>query len=152
MCPRYALTGRPPSIARYFKLAVIAPFPPRYNIAPTQPVGIVRMGHRGAREFVLVRWGLIPGWMKETSGLPLLINARGETAAAKAAFRAAMRHRRALVPASGFYEWRRAGRGPSQPYWIRPRDGGIVAFGAILETFAVLDLDTFIGPPSPEEA
>lgn len=68
--------------------------------------------------------------------MPLLINARSETAAEKASFRAAMRHRRALIPASGFYEWKRFGPGQAQAYWVKPRDGGIVAFGGLMETWA----------------
>jgi putative SOS response-associated peptidase YedK len=143
MCGRFALEASPEAIASHFLIAGLEEFPPRYNIAPTQPILAVTAGPRRApgsnqpeRSALLVRWGLIPGWMKDLSGLPLLINARAETAGTKAAFRAAMRHRRALVPASGFYEWRREGNRTSRPYWVRPRDGGIVAFGAILETFA----------------
>lgn len=143
MCGRFAVEASPEEIARHFLIAGLDEFPPRYNIAPTQPILAVTVGPRRAPRFnlpersaLLVRWGLIPGWAMNPVDLPLLINARSETAAGKAAFRAAMRHRRALVPASGFYEWRRAGRGASQPYWVRPRDGGIVAFGAILETWA----------------
>lgn len=67
--------------------------------------------------------------------MPLLINARSETASEKNAFRAAMRHRRTLLPASGFYEWKREGSGPARPYWIRPRDGGLVAFAGLMETW-----------------
>ena len=73
---------------------------------------------------MLVRWGLIPGWAKDPADVPLLFNARSETAAEKASFSAAMRHRRSLVPASGFYEWRRDGTNRSQAYWVRPRHGG----------------------------
>ena len=85
---------------------------------------------------MLVRWGLIPGWAKNPKDLPLLINARSETAAEKPAFRAAMRHRRILIPATGFYEWKRDGSKKSQPYYIRPRGGGVFAFGGLLETWA----------------
>src|SRR5690606_30325355 len=83
-----------------------------------------------------VRWGFIPAWVKDVQSFPLLINARCAAAAEKASFRAAMRHRRVLVPASGFYEWKRAGRKEAQPYWVRPRRGGLVAFGGLMETYA----------------
>src|SRR5690606_27281324 len=88
------------------------------------------------RRAMLARWGFIPGWVKDPKQFPLLINARAETAAGKASFRAAMRHRRVLVPASGFYEWKGTGRKDAQPYWVRPRHGGIVAFGGLMETWA----------------
>eukprot|EP00913_Durusdinium_trenchii_P021344 g20057.t1 len=124
------------------------PFPARFNIAPTQPILVVaaRERHAGsnlpARKALLARWGLIPGWVKDPKDFPLLINARAETAADKASFRAAMRHRRILVPASGFYEWRRPQKDSgdrSQAYWIRPRNGGIVAFAGLLETWSSAD-------------
>lgn len=118
-------------------------YPPRYNIAPTQPILLVVAGNRREagsnlpdRQAMLARWGLIPAWAKNPADMPLNINARSETAAEKASFRAAMRHRRVLVPASGFYEWRREGGNRPQPYWLRPRHGGIVAFGGLLETYA----------------
>jgi putative SOS response-associated peptidase YedK len=85
---------------------------------------------------MLVRWGFIPTWVKDTKAFPLLINARSEGATEKASFRTAMRHRRALVPASGFYEWRQKAGGKGQPYWIRPKQGGLVAFAALMETYA----------------
>jgi putative SOS response-associated peptidase YedK len=79
---------------------------------------------------------LLPSWVKDPKDFPLLINARSETAAEKASFRAAMRHRRALVPASGFYEWQRdKATGRSQAWWVRPADGGLVAFAALAETW-----------------
>jgi putative SOS response-associated peptidase YedK len=85
---------------------------------------------------MLARWGLIPAWAKDPADMPLNINARCETAAEKASFKAAMRHRRVLIPASGFYEWRRTGNAKAQAYWMKPRRGGVVAFGGLLETFA----------------
>lgn len=131
MCGRYTLTMTPEELKRLFRYVETPNFPPRYNIAPTQPIAIVRADH-GERHFQLVRWGLIPGWVKDPGSFTLLLNARSETAAEKPAFRAAMRHRRCLVPASGFYEWRRVGT-TKQPFFIRPRDGGVVAFAGIWE-------------------
>ena len=142
MCGRFALTQRPEALEDEFACAV-EPFPPRYNIAPTQPILVVAGGppsgpgeNRPRRVAQLVRWGFVPSWVKDAGKFPLLINARAETAAQKASFRAAMRHRRVLVPASGFYEWKGTGRKDAQPYWVRPRHGGVVAFGGLMETYA----------------
>ncbi|MET3520467.1 SOS response-associated peptidase [Mesorhizobium abyssinicae] len=148
MCGRFALTATPEQTAAFLGLAELETFPARYNIAPTQPVLMVLAGPPRApgsnlpdRQPMLVRWGLIPTWVKDTREFPLLFNARSEGAAQKASFKTAMRHRRALVPASGFYEWRQAGDkgaggSKGQPYWIRPRHGGLVAFAGLIETYA----------------
>ena len=143
MCGRFALTASPMEVGEAFSLADLEPFPPRYNIAPTQPILIVTAGEMREpgsnlpdRRSLLVRWGLIPTWVKDTRDFPLLFNARSETAAEKNSFRTAMRHRRALVPASGFYEWRQVGGKRTQAYWIRPKHGGVIAFAALLETYA----------------
>lgn len=143
MCGRFAITVPPPSLADFLGVAEIDDFPPRYNVAPTQPILIAIAGpprepgsNLPSRRALLVRWGFIPGWAKDPGSMPLLINARSETAAGKSSFRAAMRHRRALVPASGFYEWKRVGGKARQAYWIRPRDGDIVCFGGLMETWS----------------
>jgi putative SOS response-associated peptidase YedK len=143
MCGRFALVQGPQDVEEVFAVEGVEPFPPRYNIAPTQPVLLVMAGPRrdpGSnlpdRKGLLVRWGLIPGWAQNPAELPLLFNARSETAAEKAAFKAAIRHRRALIPASGFYEWRRAGGRTGQAYWVRPRSGGLIALAALMETYA----------------
>ena len=124
-------------------------FPARYNIAPTQPILVVISGDRQERgsnlpdrRALLVRWGFTPAWVKDPKEFPLLINARAETAIGKASFRAAMRHRRILIPASGFYEWRRPSKESgekSQAYWIRPRSGGVIAFAGLMETWSSAD-------------
>jgi putative SOS response-associated peptidase YedK len=144
MCGRFALDATPEEVQAHFDLMDIAVFPPRYNIAPTQPILTVMAGpsrepgsNLPNRTSLLVRWGFIPTWAKNPKDMPLLINARSETAAEKNTFRAAMRHRRALIPASGFYEWKRKGGKPVQAYWVKPKDGGIVAFGALMETWHV---------------
>lgn len=138
MCGRYSLTASPQEVAELFGVEEIDPFPPRYNIAPTQPVLMVANGPAGKRSAQLVRWGLVPSWVKDPADFTLLINARSETAAEKPSFRNAMRHRRTLVPASGFYEWHRPAdkSAAKQAWWIRPRDGGIVAFAGLMETWA----------------
>jgi putative SOS response-associated peptidase YedK len=105
MCGRYALTATPEELRALFGYLDGEPFPPRYNIAPTQPIAVVRQEH-GARRFALVRWGLVPPFVEDPRKFSLLINARSEGLMAKNAFKNAMRYRRCLVPASGFYEWR----------------------------------------------
>lgn len=142
MCGRFTLAATPEEVAAFLATLELEAFPPRYNIAPTQPILLAMAGpprEPGSnlldRVALLVRWGLIPGWCKDPKALPLLINARSETAAEKNAFRAAMRHRRALIPATGFYEWKREGKS-KQAYLIRPKGGGLMAFGALMETYA----------------
>lgn len=123
MCSRYSLTSPHEAVRAYFATWNEERFPPRYNIAPSQPAHIVRLDGQGRRELVLVRWGLIPSWVKDPRDFTMLINARSETAAEKPSFRAAMRHRRCLIPTDGFYEWTGAA-GAKVPHLIRPRSDG----------------------------
>ena len=149
MCGRFALTSLPTDVMEYLGLMEVDPFPPRFNIAPTQPILVVkgdRSGEPGTnrptRRAQLARWGLIPGWVKDPKEFPLLINARAETAAEKPSFRGSMRHHRILIPASGFYEWHRPSKESgqkSQAYWIRPRDGGLVAFAGLMQPYGSAD-------------
>lgn len=149
MCGRFALLTLPENVQETFALMELEDFPARYNIAPTQPIlAIVETdrpepgSNRPARRALLLRWGLIPGFVKDPREFPLLINARSETAIGKASFRAAMRHRRILIPASGFFEWQRPEKGSkekSQPYWVRPKGGGIIAFAGLMETWSSAD-------------
>jgi putative SOS response-associated peptidase YedK len=149
MCGRFSLTATPEEVREFLALLELEDFPARYNIAPTQPILAVIAGEQGApgsnlpqRRALLIRWGLTPGWVKDPRDFPLLVNARAETAAEKASFRAAMRHRRILIPASGFYEWRRPPKESgqkSQAFWVRPRHGRIVAFAGLMETWASAD-------------
>ena len=133
MCGRYAITSAPEAIRRLFGYDEQPNFPPRYNVAPTQPVPIVRMT-QGKRRFALVRWGFIPSWVKDPRAFSLLINARGESLGDKPAFRAAMRYRRCLFPADGFYDWRRAGE-RATPYYVRLKAGGPMALGGLWENW-----------------
>jgi putative SOS response-associated peptidase YedK len=133
MCGRYAITSAPEAIRRLFGYEGNPNFPPRYNVAPTQPVPIVRLAE-GKRQFALVRWGLIPSWVKDPRAFSLLINARGESLNDKPAFRNAMRYRRCLFPADGFYEWRRAGERRT-PYYVRLKSGGPMAFAGLWESW-----------------
>jgi putative SOS response-associated peptidase YedK len=132
MCSRYSLTSPPEAVRSYFRYDNPAVFPPRYNIAPSQPVAIVRNTPSGGRELALVRWGLIPSWVKDPRELKMLITARSETAAEKPSFRGGMRHRRCLVPTDGFYEWT-GPAGARRPHLIRPRGGGPMALAGIYE-------------------
>lgn len=138
MCGRYLFTSPPEAVARAFNVDVRENFPPRWNIAPTQPIGVIRTSELTKRkEFALLRWGFIPSWAKkdyfERMGSKPLINARGETATEKPTFRNAIRRRRCLVPTDGFYEWRTE-KGAKQPYLIKPKEGGLFAFAGIWET------------------
>ncbi|HEV7251134.1 MAG TPA: SOS response-associated peptidase [Shinella sp.] len=148
MCGRFALLAKADLMREFLNVLNIEDTPERYNIAPTQPILIVIAGERQEpgsnlpeRKAMLVRWGFMPGWVKDPRDFPLLINARAETAIGKASFKAAMRHRRILVPASGFFEWRRpAEKGAkAQAYWIRPKKGEIVAFAGLMETWSSAD-------------
>ena len=131
MCGRFSLFSPAPVLAEAFDLAGFPELAPRYNIAPTQPVAAVRAGEAG-RQLVRLRWGLVVPWAKDTKVAP--INARSETAADKPLFRAALRKRRCLVPASGFYEWLAlAGGKRKQPYCFRPGDERPWAFAGLWE-------------------
>ena len=132
MCSRYCLTSPHEAVRAYFRYANTHEFPPRYNIAPTQPVAIVRLDVHQRRELALVRWGLIPSWAKQPEKFSTLINARAETLSQRPAFRAAFAHRRCLIPADGFYEWQQTNDG-KQPYFIRARDENPLAFAGLWE-------------------
>jgi len=138
MCSRFTLISKPELVASCFGLAEIDDFPPRYNIAPTQPVGIIRMGYHHQHEFALVRWGLIPDWVKEPGEFTTLINARAETLTQKPSFRSAFKYRRCLFPVNGFYEW--SGRqGTRQPHYIAPEDEVPFAVAGLWENWMGVD-------------
>ena len=123
MCGRYLIITTPEAMRAFFRYLEQPNFPPRYNIAPTQPIPIVWLVD-GKRSFALMRWGMLPSWVEEPNTFPLLINARGESVLDKPAFRNAMRRRRCLIPTDGFYEWQAgAAGGPKQPYFVRAKRG-----------------------------
>ncbi len=130
MCGRFFLLASPPELADLFGLADVPDAPPRYNIAPSQPVAVVRVADAG-RELVRLRWGLIPPWSRDGKVAP--INARSETAADKPMFRHAFRKRRCLIPASGFFEWMNTGAKKKQPFCIRLIDDKPFAFAGLWE-------------------
>lgn len=132
MCSRYSLTSPPEAVRAVFGYKNAAEFPARYNIAPTQPVAIVRNDHAATPELALVRWGLIPSWAKDPARFSTLINARSETAAEKPSFRGALRHRRCIVPADSFYEW--TGKpGSKQPHMISRKSHEVMGFAGLWE-------------------
>lgn len=133
MCGRYVITSSPEALRRLFAYVEMPNFPARYNIAPTQPIPVV-LQEQGARHFQLMRWGLLPSWVKDPRKFALVINARSETVQDKPAFRNALRRRRCLVPADGYYEWQDAG-GRKRPFFIHARNGQPIAFAGLAETW-----------------
>ncbi|HEY8595563.1 MAG TPA: SOS response-associated peptidase [Devosiaceae bacterium] len=134
MCGRYAFTLPPEAMRDLFRTLNSIDYPPRYNIAPTQPIVTV-LNERGRREARLARWGLVPEWVKDPREFPLIINARVEGLTGKPAFRGAMRHHRCIVPASGYYEWKKEPGGAKTPYYITRVDGGPMAFAGLFSTW-----------------
>jgi putative SOS response-associated peptidase YedK len=142
MCGRFALTSDPTSLRRTFGYEEQPNFPPRYNIAPTQPIAIVT-GERDAeggfrRRFRLVRWGFLPGFVKQADDFPLIINARAETAAVKPSFRNALRRRRCLVPADAYYEWLRFrvdGKTARRAFLFQRADGKPMGLAGLWEPY-----------------
>ncbi len=132
MCGRFTLRTPAHRLAEFFRLIDSFDWKPRYNIAPTQPVLIIR-DEEGRRQPAVVRWGLIPSWADDERIGSRMINARAETAATKPSFRSAFRRRRCLVPADGFFEWKKlSGRG-KQPYYITRPDGTPFALAGLWE-------------------
>jgi putative SOS response-associated peptidase YedK len=137
MCGRFNITTPPEALRALFGYVEQPNFPPRYNIAPTQPVPIVTL-IKGQRHFQLVRWGLVPSWAKEMPK-SVLINARAETISEKPSFRGGIRHRRCLVPADGFYEWQARDDRTKQPFLIRRKDRQPFAMAGIWEDWLTAD-------------
>ncbi len=138
MCGRFALATEKKILEMLFDLELRGALEPRFNIAPSEDILAVRLGAGGERIFSRLKWGLVPHWAKEARTGYKMINARAETADRKPAFRDAFRRRRALVPASGFYEWKKTGQG-SQPYYIRMKDKKPFALGALWERWAQVE-------------
>jgi putative SOS response-associated peptidase YedK len=134
MCARITLTTTAQRLAQQFDLFDVPAIAPRYNIAPTQPVAIVRMGHHQRRELARVAWGLVPSWAKDVSISSRLINARSETVQEKPAFRHAFRRRRCIVPADGFYEWK-SDHGSKRPHLIRSASSQTLALAGLWESW-----------------
>jgi len=132
MCGRFTQRHKPEEVVERFEVDpddLIAQ--PRYNIAPSQTLAAVRQGE--GRELFACRWGLIPFWAKDSTIGNRMINARAETLAEKPSFRRAFAARRCLIPADGFYEWLKQGKGASRPFYIRLKDGGLFGFAGLWE-------------------
>ncbi|NJN14993.1 MAG: SOS response-associated peptidase [Oscillochloris sp.] len=142
MCGRYTLAISGEQAQQQFALPTTPTLAPRYNIAPTQSVAVVRAAEQ-RRDLALLRWGLIPGWAKDAAIGARMINARGETVAEKPAFKHAMRRRRCLIPADGFYEWQATAEG-KQPIYFQMADGTPFAFAGLWEQWR--------GPDGPVES
>lgn len=138
MCGRYSLSVSFEELLRYFNLTEeTRTLDPRYNIAPSQSVPAVRL-EEGRRELALLQWGLVPFWSREPSTGFHTINARSETAHSSPAFRASFRHRRCLIPASGFFEWQKRGK-EKQPYYIFRKDGAPLTFAGLWDRWESQD-------------
>ncbi|HNM96371.1 MAG TPA: SOS response-associated peptidase [Marmoricola sp.] len=148
MCGRYASSRRPEDLVEEFDIPVRGELPrldPDYNVAPTDPVYAVvarppsQTQPVAERQLRVLRWGLVPFWSKSPTGGARMINARVETVAEKPAFRRAFEKRRCVIPADGYYEWYltdrldRRGKPVKQPFFIRPRDGGVLAMAGLFE-------------------
>lgn len=132
MCGRYFLHSTADKLTTLFGEMPMPLLSPRYNIAPTQPVPIIRQNAQGEREMVLARWGLIPGWSKGPDSRYSTFNARLETVTEKPAYRNAFRYRRCLIPADGFYEWQGSGN-TKQPHVLRAKDKSPLALAGLWE-------------------
>ena len=156
MCGRFTLRTPLKEVAEAFDLSPQAferagGWRPRFNLAPTQEVAAVRLGDReNSREVAWLHWGLVPAWTGDPSIGGRMINARCETVATRPAFREAFRHRRCLIPADGFFEWKRGAK-PKQPYYLRLKDDRPFAFaglwerwrkgGLVIESCAIITTD-----------
>lgn len=136
MCGRFTLHVPVPRVTEYFGLASCPEFTPRFNIAPTSDVLVIRHKPDTGRVGQMVRWGLVPSWAKDISIGAKLNNARSETVDTKPSFRTSFAKHRCLIPASGFFEWKpisEGGKVRRQPFYIRPADeNGLFAFAGLL--------------------
>lgn len=141
MCGRFTITHPNEALAALFGAVPGNDLPegPNYNVCPTNPVAVVT-SEGGQRRLRAMRWGFLPSWYKTPADGPLIINARSETVATKPAFREAVRARRCLVPASGFYEWSEGPKGERLPWYFVRRDGAPMALAGLWQRWQ--DIDT----------
>jgi putative SOS response-associated peptidase YedK len=136
MCGRFVAATDPDGLVRFFTIdeRKTDDLPPSYNVAPTDPVyAVAAVDNR--RYLVSFQWGLVPHWADSPRKAATMINARAETVASKPAFRDAVRRRRCLIPANGFYEWTKGAGGRKVPHYITPDDGQLLAFAGVWETW-----------------
>lgn len=140
MCGRFTITHPNEALARLFDAMPGNDLPesPRFNICPTQPVAVVTTGE-GGRRLRSMRWGFLPSWYKTMTDGPLIINARADTVATKPAFRDAVRARRCIVPASGFYEWSEGPGGTRLPWYFTRTDGEPLALAGLWQRWGEVD-------------
>jgi putative SOS response-associated peptidase YedK len=139
MCGRATLTTPGDELAELFRLEEIPELEPRYNIAPTQPIPLIKSRREGPRRVELVRWGLIPSWTIDPAfGTPLMVNARVESIDTRRAFAEPFKNRRCLVVADGFYEWQRQGKA-KQAHHIHRADAKPFAFAGIWDRWTAKD-------------
>ena len=141
MCGRFVQYSDPEIYASEFDLDSLSAATPRYNLAPTQLVLVVRKNEEGTRELMPLRWGLVPSWSKGPDNRYSMINARAETVDTKPAYRNAFKHRRCLIPAEGFYEWKSSGKGKT-PCLIRRTDGAPFGMAGLWEEWRGKDHET----------
>ncbi len=141
MCGRFSNNTDSKQVEQEFdaKVSDEKLFTPRFNIAPSQTIAAV-LESDGVRIIEGLRWGLIPSWSKDVSFASKLINARAETLAEKASFRDAFKHRRCIIPASGFYEWQKESKGAKQPFYFHLEDKDVFGFAGLYEHW--LDRET----------
>jgi putative SOS response-associated peptidase YedK len=130
MCGRYVLKATLPDIARLLGMDLDGSLEPSYNIAPTRSVPVCRSEQPDEKQLARMHWGLIPHWAKKRDATYRLINARAETIAEKPAFRDPFRHRRCLIPADGYFEWKSV-QGRKQPYYFSMKDGHPFCFAGL---------------------
>lgn len=149
MCGRFTLTADPDTLRQVFTLGTasagaLAELSPRYNVAPSQPVAVAVADSEGGRKLAFLKWGLIPSWAKDPKIGSRMINARAETLAEKPSFRTALKKRRCLILADGFYEWKREGK-TKTPMYIQLKSGEPFAFAGLWEFWRPLDSDADAG-------
>ncbi|MHC5306785.1 SOS response-associated peptidase [Bartonella sp. LJL80] len=144
MCGRFSICATARLVGEAFGAWIEGEFPYRYNIAPTQPILLIRSpeSYRDSRsnlpphDMMLARWGFIPAWTKQPDSWPLTFNIRAETVSEKKSFRNALHYHRVIVPATGFYEWKKAPNAKSQPFYIHQKEGSIIGFAGLMETWS----------------
>lgn len=132
MCGRFVLDNTPEQLMKVYRLSSLPDISPRYNVAPSQQVAVVRQQNGGDRELVLMQWGLIPSWAKDSAIGYKMINARSETVNEKPSFKQAFRSRRCIIPASGFYEWEKVEK-EKVPHYIHLHDGEVLSLAGLWE-------------------
>ena len=135
MCGRFALVAPPAGLVARFSLDACVNFEPRYNIAPTAQVPVIRQSPEGKRVADLLRWGLIPHWARDQAIGNKLNNARAESVAEKPSFRSAYKQRRCLIPANGYYEWQEVAGAIKQPWYIHLKGEDLMAIGGLWESW-----------------